>query len=267
MKARLITTLLCTASLALSAQTVPMPFLSVAITDSVNIDLVWVDGGQFTMGCNNAPRGVKDTYEANAPEHSVEVQGFYMGRFEVTRGQWRALMGEPPSAFSGSDSLPVESCTWDEAQEFVMLLSMRTGRRFRLPTEAEWEYAARGGQHHAATPYSGADRSQLGQVAWFCANSKGHPHIVGLLSPNTLGLYDMSGNVAEWCADWMAPYTAEHQIAPRGARNGECRIIRGGHYNSTSPAVTVYDRSWYVPSGRLEYVGLRVVMDSDGPTP
>lgn len=224
----------------------------------VRIEMVRVKGGTFTMG-NNSARGLKVNYEASRPEHQVTVGDYYIGRFEVTQAQWNAVTGENPSRHGGNDSLPVEQVSWDDAQTFCALLSQMTGRRFRLPSEAEWEYAARGGQMSKDTPFSGSP--VMADCGWYCVNSEGHPHPVGRQKPNELGLYDMSGNISEWCEDWMAPYGSADQQSPRGPRTGESRVMRGGHYNSTSPGCTVYDRSWYLPTGRYEYFGLRVVME------
>ena len=232
----------------------------VDLPDGQRMELVWVEGGTFTMGSNDA-RGVDKRYESTRPEHTVGVGGCYMGRYEVTQGQWRAVMGENPSHFTGNDSLPVEQVTWADAQRFVTLLSQLTGLLFRLPTEAEWEYAARGGNRADGQPYAGCDRNHLPEYAWFCVNSEGHTHPVGRLKPNVLGLYDMGGNVAEWCSDWMAPYMEAAQKDPRGPKEGDSRVLRGGHYNSTSPGCAVFDRGWYVPTGKTEYYGLRVAME------
>ena len=229
----------------------------VPVVEGVTIDMVWVKGGTFTMGNNETPKGVKLTYEASRPEHKVTVGDYYIGRYEVTQALWVAVMGENPSKFVG-DSLPVESVTWEEAQRFTIALSQMTGHRFRLPTEAEWEYAARGGRK---LPFAGCERGLLGKYCWYCVNSERTTHQVGLLLPNDLGLYDMSGNVAEWCQDWVEAYSADAQENPRGPREGENKVLRGGHYNSTSPACTVYDRGWYLPMMRQEYFGLRVVME------
>lgn len=238
--------------------------LLVDLPEGQRLEMVWVEGGTFTMG-SNAARGVSHNYEASRPEHSVTVDGFFMGRLEVTQGVWRAVMGVNPSKFTGNDSLPVEQVLWADAQQFVTLLSQLTGRRFRLPTEAEWEYAARGGMKaRKGEPFAGCQRGQLEHHAWFCVNSERTTHRVGVLEPNELGLYDMSGNVAEWCSDWMVPYDANPQVNPRGGRVGSSRVLRGGHYNSVSAACTVYDRSWYTPSATSEYFGLRVVMETDG---
>ena len=235
----------------------------VQVADGVEMEMVWVEGGSFTMGSNATPKGVKLTYALARPEHRVTVDGYFIGRYEVTQGLWQAVMGENPSKFKGSANLPVESVSWTEAQEFAMRLSQMTGRRFRLPSEAEWEYAARGGSKSQRNPYAGCNRNQLDNHGWYCVNSDGSTHAVGQLQPNELGLYDMSGNVAEWCQDWVEAYTSEEQTNPRGPRQGENRVLRGGHYNSTSAACTVYDRGWYLPSGKYELYGLRIVMEAN----
>ena len=233
----------------------------VELPEGERVELVWVEGGSFTMGSNTA-RGVSHNYDATRPEHAVTVDGFYMARYEVTQGVWRSVMGENPSKFRQHDSLPVEQVSWSDAQRFVTMLSQMTGERFRLPTEAEWEYAARGGKRaRRGEPFAGCSRGRLERYAWFCVNSDRRTHKVGSLEPNALGLYDMSGNVAEWCWDWMEPYREERQTNPRGGRVGSSRVLRGGHYNSVSAACTVYDRSWYIPNATSEYFGLRVVMD------
>lgn len=236
--------------------------LTVDVAEGVRLDMVWVEGGSFVMGSNRA-EGVSHHYDATRPEHRVSVAGYYICRYEVTQAVWKAVMGENPSKFTGNDSLPVEQVTWIDAQQFVALLSQMTGRRFRLPTEAEWEFAARGGAKSHRTPFAGANRGQLERSAWFCVNSGRTTHPVGRLAPNELGLYDMGGNVAEWCNDWLAEYTADEQHDPRGPRSGDSRVLRGGHYNSVSAACTVYDRGWYVPTASSEYFGLRVVMDEN----
>ena len=232
--------------------------LTVQLPDGPRFEMVWVEGGTFTMGSDKA-QGVSHNYEYSRPAHRVTVGGYYIGRHEVTQALWVAVMGENPSRFTGNDSLPVEQVSWADAQRFVAMLSQLTGRKFRLPTEAEWEYAARNADRDL--PFAGCSRGQLEQYAWFCVNSKGHTHPVGTLMPNGLGLYDMSGNVAEWCSDWMEKYTAAEQENPRGPRRGDSRVLRGGHYNSVSAACTVYDRGWYVPSGKSEFYGLRLVLE------
>lgn len=246
-----------TAGLAAAAQD---SVVAVQLPGGGLIELVWVEGGEFTMGSNT---GVSQShhYDANRPEHTVTVGDFCIGRTEVTQAQWKSVMGDNPSTFTGNDSLPVEQVSWTAAQQFVTLLSQMTGRRFRLPTEAEWEYAARGGRLSRRFQFPGCHRGQLERNAWFCINSDRTTHKVAQLAPNELGLYDMGGNVAEWCGDWMEPYGSEPQLNPRGGRTGSSRVLRGGHYNSVSAACSVFDRSWYVPSATSEYFGLRVVLD------
>ncbi len=231
--------------------------VTVRVGDVATVEMVYVRGGRFTMGSNEG-KGARDRYDYTGPEHTVSVDGFYIGRYEVTQGLWSAVMGENPSRWRGDEALPVESVTWTEAQEFCMLLSQLTGKRFRLPTEAEWEYAARGGEDYA---FAGCDRRGLDDCAWYCVNSEGRTHVVGSRGANAYGLYDMSGNVAEWCQDWVEEYTEAEQTNPRGPREGENRVLRGGHYGSTSAACTVYDRGWYLPTGKYEFYGLRVVME------
>ena len=237
----------------------------VEVTGGPVVEMVYVEGSWFTMGSNEG-KGARDRYECTGPEHGVRVGSFYIGRFEVTQSLWSAVMGENPSRFRGSDSLPVEQVSWADAQRFCMMLSQLTGHRFRLPTEAEWEFAARGGVHSAEAgarnyAFAGCDRNGLDDYAWYCVNSEGKTYPVGRRKPNALGLYDKSGNVAEWCADWMAPYTSDSTTAPHGPQTGESRVVRGGHYYSTSSGCAVFDRGWYVPTGKTEYYGLRVVMD------
>ena len=189
--------MLCLLPVALAAQQVADSVLIVEVAEGVSVEMVWVQGGDFVMG-SNAARGVKVHYEPTRPEHLVHLGDYYIGRYEVTQQLWQAVMKDNPSHFRSSDSLPVEQVTWDDAQQFVMLLSRMTGYRFRLPTEAEWEFAARGGMQSTMTPFAGCVRGELDKYCWFCVNSGGHTHPVGELLPNQLGLYDMGGNVAEW---------------------------------------------------------------------
>ncbi|MBR4230407.1 MAG: SUMF1/EgtB/PvdO family nonheme iron enzyme [Bacteroidales bacterium] len=249
------------AAFTLRAQLVSADSLVVVdLPGGQRLEMVHVAGGDFTMG-NNEARGLKVNYDASRPEHRVKVDDFYIARFEVTQAQWTAVMGENPSKAAGSDSLPVEQVSWVAAQQFCALLSQMSGHRFRLPTEAEWEYAARGGEYSHNTPFAGS--GAIANVGWYCVNSEGHTHPVGRLKPNELGLYDMCGNVMEWCSDWMAPYGDGDAVNPEGPSSGESRVLRGGHYNSTSPGCTVYDRAWYLPTGSYEYFGLRLVMEPE----
>ena len=257
-KAMIMATVLA-AGLAVQAQADSV--VAVGLPEGARMELVHVAGGTYRMGSDDA-RGVKQGYDASRPAHEATVADFYIGRTEVTRAQWRAVMGSLPEGSAGADSLAVGDVTWDEAVQFTALLSQLTGHRFRLPYEAEWEYAARGGRRGKGHPFAGCDRAQLERHAWLCTNSGGTPHPVAAREPNELGLYDMCGNVAEWCIDWMAPYGGGPQ-PPQGPAEGDSRVLRGGHYGSTSSACAVFDRGWYLPSGRYPYYGLRVVMEPD----
>ena len=219
-----------------------------------------VEGGSFMMGCSH-PKGEYNTYVDELPAHKVTLNSYYIGQYEVTQRLWVAVMGENPSKWTGNDSLPVEQVSWNDAQIFIARLSQMTGYRFRLPTEAEWEYAARGGNrtHHFRYPGS---RSQAWECCWFTLNSDGHSHPVGRLLPNELGIYDMVGNVMEWCSDWLAAYGAQPQSCPQGPRQGENRILRGGCFNSPGWVCSVYERSWYLPDYRYSYFGFRVALDN-----
>ncbi|MBQ9588398.1 MAG: formylglycine-generating enzyme family protein [Bacteroidales bacterium] len=219
-----------------------------------------VPGGTFTMGCTR-PSGAKHNYDAEFPTHKVSVDTFYMGKFEVTQRLYMTVMGENPSRWTYNDSLPVEQVSWNDAQMFIARLSQMTGYRFRLPTEAEWEFAARGGNLSKNHVFPGQD-GDPGSVAWYGMNSGNITHPVGRKKPNELGLHDMAGNVWEWCSDWYGDYSAEEQTNPRGPKHGESRILRGGSLNSPSWGCTVSDRSWYQPDYGYGFHGFRLVLDS-----
>ncbi|MDY5969565.1 MAG: SUMF1/EgtB/PvdO family nonheme iron enzyme [Bacteroidales bacterium] len=226
----------------------------------VTFRMMQVDGGTFMMG-DTRPGALKHTYEASKPVHQVTVDTFYMSQFEVTQRLWMAVMDSNPSLSKSNDSLPVEQVSYNDAQVFIARLSQITGYRFRMPTEAEWEYAARGGRKSKGYVFPGCDGNP-GAVAWYGMNSNNHTHPVGRLKPNEVGLYDMAGNVWEWCSDWYGPYTEEPQVNPRGPRSGENRILRGGCMNSPSWGCAVSDRSWYLPDHGYGFHGLRLVLDS-----
>lgn len=190
---------------------------------NVSFNMIKVEAGSFVMGCSG--ENDKDCFKYEKPSHNVTItRDYYIGEFEVTQELYEAVMGVNPSKWKGSNH-PVEKVSWNDAQEFCAELSHITGRNFTLPTEAEWEYAARGGKKSTNTKYSGS--SSVDNVAWYFGNSSGQTHPVGRLRPNELGLYDMNGNVYEWCLDWYGSYSSESQTDPTGPASGVARVMRG----------------------------------------
>ena len=231
--------------------------------NGVSFEMVAVKGGTFTMGCTSEQGGDCDGDES--PAHSVTLSDYYIGKFEVTQKLWKAVMGSNPSYFKGDD-LPVERVSWNDCKEFIGRLNQLTGANFRLPTEAEWEYAARGGAKSRGYKYSGSN--SIGDVAVYEVNSynKGsnHPdygtHAVGTKSPNELGIYDMSGNVWEWCEDLYGDYSGGSQTNPKGPSSGSYRVSRGGSWIYGAGRCRVSNRSNYSPVSRGSDLGFRVVL-------
>ncbi|MEK7263456.1 MAG: formylglycine-generating enzyme family protein, partial [Bacteroidota bacterium] len=201
----------------------------------INIgEMVYVEGGSFEMGSNDGDSNEK-------PVHRVTVDDFYIGKYVVTQKEWEAVMGNNPSNFQG-DNLPVEQVSWDDVQEFLQKLSTKTGKNYRLPTEAEWEYAARGGHKSSGNTYSGSNR--IDNVAWYDGNSNSQTHTVGTKQPNELGIYDMTGNVWEWCSDWYGSYSSNAQTNPQGSSSGSDRVLRGGSFTDDGGSCRVAYRSF-----------------------
>ena len=217
----------------------------------VEFEMVYVEGGTFMMGATSEQGSDADADER--PVHSVTLSSFYIGKYEVTQGLWREVMGSNPSDNKAGDDYPVEYVSWEDCQEFIRKLNDRTGLTFRLPTEAEWEYAARGGKKSRGYKYAGSDN--LDEVGWYNENSGNRTHPVGSKYPNELGLYDMSGNVCELCQDWYGDYTAEAQRNPTGPVSKLCRVLRGGSglvnagFCRVSNRIDFFPISWYVDSG------------------
>ena len=222
-----------------------------------DIAMVYVQGGTFTMGATSEQ--VEDADSDEKPAHSVTLDGYYIGKYEVTQKLWKAVMGNNPSYFKGDD-LPVENVSWNDVQEFLRKLNAMTGKRYRLPTEAEWEFAARGGNSSRGYKYSGSN--SLGSVVWYTDNSGSRTHAVGTKSPNELGIYDMSGNVREWCQDWYRDsyYGSSPRNNPRGPNSGWYRVYRGGSWNFNAWYCRVSIRYYYAPAYRNNNLGFRLAL-------
>ena len=223
--------------------------------NGVSFEMVRVDGGTFRMGATSEQGS--DAYDWEKPVHSVTLSGFAIGKTEVTQALWEAVMGSNPSYWKG-DNLPVECVSWDDCQEFIRKLNSMTGQNFRLPTEAEWEFACRGGNNSRGYKYSGSNN--LANVAWYDDNSDGQTHPVATKAPNELGIYDMSGNVWEWCADWYANYTSNSQTNPKGPRSGSGRVGRGGSWNRSVRYCRSSLRFNCRPTFRNIILGLRLAL-------
>ena len=223
--------------------------------NGVPFDMIMVEGGTFTMGATSEQGN--DAYDDEKPAHQVTLSDYYIGETEVTQALWQAVMGSNPSHFKGNSN-PVESVSWNDCQEFIRKLNSLTGRTFRLPTEAEWEYAARGGNESKGCKYSGSN--SIDNVAWYKSNSSSKTHAVKTKSPNELGIYDMSGNVHEWCQDWYGSYISNAQTNPKGPSDGSHRVLRGGSWRSDARLCRVSNRGRYSPDRMDNYFGLRLVL-------
>jgi len=222
------------------------------------MEFVWVPKGCYEMGCGS---WTKDCLKNELPVHEVCVNGFWLGKYEVTQGQWKQLMRSNRSRFNLGDSYPVENVSWQEAQKYIDALNEQHGSkyRFRLPTEAEWEYAARSG----GLPEMFAGGNDAKSVAWYQTNSRENTHPVGQQEPNGLGLYDMSGNVWEWCQDLFSTeayhrHAKNNPVISDNASNN--RVARGGGYSSVSRFVRSAQRGEYLPAKRDRNIGFRIVM-------
>ena len=224
--------------------------------NGVTFTMVYVEGGTFTMGCTSEQGS--DCYNDEEPAHSVTLSSYYIGQTEVTQGLWQAVMGSNPSYFKKGNNYPVESVSWYDCQNFISRLNSLTGLRFALPTEAQWEFAARGGKNSRGYKSSGSN--SVGDVAWYSDNSSSTTHPVGQKKPNELGIYDMSGNVWEWCQDWYGSYSSSSQSNPTGASSGSYRVARGGGWGRDAGYCRVSHRGIRTPDYRNSYLGLRLVL-------
>lgn len=223
--------------------------------NGISFTMKLVEGGTFQMGNNDS-----DAESDEKPVHSVTLNSYYMGETEVTQALWQAVMGNNPSYFKG-DNLPVEPVSWNDCQEFIRKLNQKTGKNFRLPTEAEWEFAARGGKKSRGYKYAGSNN--IGSVAWYTdnsGNSGNKTYAVKGKSPNELGLYDMSGNVWEWCSDWYGSdyYGKSPSTNPQGPLNGSDRVLRGGSWGDDAGNCRVSYRYYYDPDYTYYNYGFRL---------
>ncbi len=225
------------------------------IVNGVSFNMIKVEGGTFTMGATSEQGS--DAYDREKPAHSVTLSDYSIGETEVTQELWEAVMGSNPSYFKG-DKNPVEQVSWDDCQTFIKKLNSLTGQSFRLPTEAEWEYAARGGKKSNGYKYSGSNT--LGNVAWYTDNSRKKTHPVKTKQANELGLYDMSGNVFEWCSDWFDSYSRSSQVNPQGPSSGSSRVDRGGGWSEDAWTSRVSYRSHCLPGFRSSDLGFRLAL-------
>nr|WP_295444602.1 formylglycine-generating enzyme family protein [uncultured Prevotella sp.] len=229
--------------------------ITIPVKDGISIEMVKVEAGSFNMG---ATPEMQNPDEDEKPVHRVTLtNNYYIGKYEVTQALWKTVMGNKSSRFKG-DNLPVEKVSWNNCQKFISKLNKLTGKSFCLPTEAEWEFAARGGKKSRGYQYSGSNT--LGDVAWYEGNSGSKTHAVGTKQPNELGIYDMTGNVYEWCQDWYGSYSSSPQTNPIGAVSGSCRVYRGGCWVSSARNCRTSYRGRRTPDFRYGFLGLRLVL-------
>ena len=233
--------------------------ISIPVKDGVKIEMVKVEAGTFMMG---ATPEMEDPHNSDKPVHRVTLtSGYYIGKYEVSQYLWEVVMGENPSEFKYAN-LPVENVSWYDCQEFIAKLNRLTGETFRLPTEAEWEYAARGGNKSRGFRFSGSN--YIDDVAWYSLNSDYNrgvkPHPIGDKQPNELGIYDMTGNVEEWCQDWYGSYNDSSQTNPFGPVNGTYRVRRGGSIYTSQFHCFSSSRFVFSPEKHAEFLGFRLAL-------
>ena len=221
------------------------------------MEFVFVKGGCYQMG-DTFGGGDRD----EKPVHEVCVSDLSIGKFEVTQGEWEKVMGSNPSFFRKGPRYPVEQVSWNDTQEFLRKMNSHPGKRYRLPTEAEWEYAARSGGK--PEKYAGfSDAPDLDLYAWYDKNAGGSTHLVGEKRPNGLGLYDMTGNVFEWVQDWKGDYSSSSRDNPKGPMSGTYRVLRGGSWNYILRLLRATSRNHRPPDSRLNSYGFRVAFSAE----
>ena len=235
-------------------------------TDSVNgvfFTMVFVQGGSFTMGCTD--KQMENCMDREFPDRRVTLSDYHIGQTEVTQALWSAVMQDTPSHFRRCPDCPVEMVSWYDAQNFIEKLNSLTEKKYRLPTEAEWEFAARGGNKSNNFRYSGGNK--IDEVAaynsgkWALGGSNQRTKAVKTLKPNELGIFDMSGNVWEWCQDWYGPYPSEDAENPKGPASGTNRVDRGGGWIGGERYSRISDRDHSTPTERFNTLGFRLAAD------
>jgi len=218
-------------------------------------EMVFVEGGSFEVwSYTNFPQ---------VKWHTVTLKSYFIGKYEISQSQWRAVMGTNPSYFKDCDNCPVERVSWFDVQRFIEKLNLKTGKNYSLPTEAEWEYASRGGQLSEAHKYSGS--FYCNDVAWYSGNSDNKTHPRGTRIANELGIFDMSGNVFEWCFDWYDWLPLTPQFNPEGPSSGNAsfgnsRVVRGGSWNEYDSYCYNDRRNHFVPDSSSNYIGFRLLL-------
>ncbi len=223
------------------------------VVNGVSFNMIKVEGGTFTMGATSE---MENPWDEEKPAHKVTITNdYYIGETQVTQALWKAVMESNTSRFEGNN-LPVERVSWNDCQNFIEKLNTLTGEHFRLPTEAEWEFAARGGNKSKHYQYSGSNN--LDDVAWYFGNSGSKTHLVATKQANELGIYDMSGNVWEWCQDWFGDYKSSAQTNPTGPSSGSFRVFRGGRWGSEARSCRSSHRNNGIPDFGYNNLGLRL---------
>jgi len=220
------------------------------VPPDVEVEMVSIPGGTFRMGSDS------DAHHHENPEHPVSISAFYMSKYEVTQVLWTAVMGSNLAFFKKGDDYPVEQVSWNEVQTFIRKLNSISGKHYRLPTEAEWEYACRAGT-------TGERYGELDAIAWYIGNSAGSTQAVGQKLPNAFGLYDTLGNVWEFCQDWFGPYSPSPQVDPQGPPSGYQRVLRGGGWNFWAGDIRATNRA-FLSQDQCDFsIGFRLASDQD----
>lgn len=226
------------------------------IVNGVSFDMIRVEGGTFMMGATS--EASRNAVDEEKPTHPVTLSSFSMGETEVTQELWQAVMENNPSEFKGTNH-PVENVSWNDCQEFIRKLNSLTSRNFHMPTEAEWEFAARGGNKSCGYKYSGSNN--IGDVAWYTSNSRLTTHPVKQKKANELGIYDMSGNVWEWCLDeYSNSYDSSPNNNPNGPSCGTIHVLRGGSWIDNARSCRSSNRYYCFPEFRVFIIGLRLAL-------